>query len=134
MTKETKAERDAFAAVKQFKAAFDAADAAAIAATFAPDAVFLGTSMPGPERGRAKVLKYFQPAMSINLPKGIRIDSRQSLRLSDVAVLFSGRCTYWHTREGKKETAKARYTLLLVKGKRGWAIAHFHSSMAPAPR
>lgn len=133
MSKESKAEREASAVVDRFLAAFNAADAPGIAALFAPEAIFVGTAMAEPGLGPASVLAYFTPAMKVNLPKGVGLDTTETLTLSDAAVLFSGRCTFWHTREGKKETAPARYTLLVAKGASGWAIAHFHSSMRPPP-
>lgn len=133
MNKESQAVRDASAIVDRFLAAFNAADASGIAALFLPDSVFVGTAMAEPGRGPDSVLAYFTPAMKVNLPKGVGLDTTETLTLSDTAVLFSGRCTFWHTREGRKETAPARYTLLIAKGASGWAIAHFHSSMRPPP-
>ena len=129
----SEAEESALAVLDRFKAAFDAADAEALAALFAPKAIFLGTMMPGPTRDRGAVLGYFQRAASSNLPKGIAIDSHELLALGETAVIVSGQCTFSQTVNGKVEYAQARFTFVVAKDGGRWAISHFHSSILPPP-
>jgi uncharacterized protein (TIGR02246 family) len=126
------AKDSALALLHSFKAAFDAPDPVALAKLFASEAVFLGTSMAKPTRGRDAVLGYFQKALSFNLPKRIDIDGHELLTISDAAVVVSGHCTYSQTVNGKTDKAPARFTFVMVKDGERWRIGHFHSSMAPA--
>jgi ketosteroid isomerase-like protein len=46
---------DAFVVIEQFKKAYDASDPPAIVKLFAPDAIFLGTTMQRPTRDKARL-------------------------------------------------------------------------------
>lgn len=48
---------EAFTVIEQFKKAYDASDPPGIVKTFAPDAVFLGTTMQKPTRETDAILK-----------------------------------------------------------------------------
>jgi uncharacterized protein (TIGR02246 family) len=124
---------DAFVVVEQFKKGYDSADAAGIVRLFAPDAIFLGTTMPKPSKAPDAILKYFQASAATGQPKKIEIESWESLVLSDAAVIFSGQDTFTQTRDGKPVPSPARFTIVAVKGADGWQIAHFHSSSRPTP-
>ena len=47
---------EAFAVIEQFKKAYDAADPPAIVKLFAPDSIFLGTTMQKPTRDKEAIL------------------------------------------------------------------------------
>lgn len=125
---------DAFAVIEQFKKSYDASDPSAIVKLFAPDAVFLGTTMQRPTRDKDAILKYFQASASANLPKKVEIENYEVLQLSESAVLFTGQDTFSQTRDGKSIDTPARFTLVITKSAEGWGIGHFHSSMRPTPR
>jgi uncharacterized protein (TIGR02246 family) len=122
---------EAFSVIAQFKKAYDAADPQAIVQLFAPDSVFLGTSMQKPTREKDAILKYFQASASANLPKHVEIENYEVLQVSDTAVLFTGQDTFFQTRDGKGVPTPARFTFLITKGPEGWCIGHFHSSRRP---
>jgi len=122
---------DAFAIIAQFKKAYDAADPHAIVKLFAPDSIFLGTSMQKPTRDKDAILKYFQTSASANLPKHVEIENYEVLQVSDTAVLFTGQDTFFQTRDGTSVPTPARFTFLIIKGPEGWRIGHFHSSRRP---
>ena|SRR5438067_1209603 len=125
---------DAFAVIEQFKKSYDASDPPAIVKLFAPEAVFLGTTMLRPTRDKDAILKYFQASASANLPKKVEIENYEVLQLSESAFLFTGQDTFSQTRDGKTVDTPARFTLLITKSAQGWGIAHFHSSMRPNPQ
>ncbi|MFI5014226.1 MAG: YybH family protein [Hyphomicrobiales bacterium] len=125
---------DAFAVIEQFKKSFDASDPPAIVKLFAPDAVFLGTTMQRPTRDKEAILKYFQASASANLPKKVEIENYEVLQLSESAVLFTGQDTFSQTRDGKTIETPARFTFVITKDAQGWGIGHFHSSMRPSPQ
>jgi uncharacterized protein (TIGR02246 family) len=123
---------DAFVVIEQFKKAYDASDPPAIVKLFAPDAIFLGTTMQRPTRDKEGILKYFQASASANLPKKVEIENYEVLQLSETAVLFTGQDTFSQTRDGKTIETPARFTFVITKGPQGWGIGHFHSSMRPS--
>ncbi len=89
---------DAFVVIEQFKKAYDASDPPAIVKLFAPDALFLGTTMQRPTRDKEGILKYFQASASANLRKKVEIENYEVLQLSETAVLFTGQDTFSQTR------------------------------------
>ena len=123
---------DAFAVIEQFKKAYDAADPPAIVKLFAPDSVFLGTTMQRPTRDKEVILKYFQASASANLPKKVEIENYEVLQLSEAAIIFTGQDKFSQTRDGKTIETPARFTFVITKSAQGWAIAHFQSSVRPA--
>ena len=125
---------DAFAVIEQFKKAYDTADPPGVVKLFAPDAIFLGTTMQKPTRETAAILKYFQASAASNLPKKVEIENYEALQLSEIAVLFSGQDTFSQTRDGKTVETPARFTFLITKGAQGWRFSHFHSSRRPDPQ
>jgi uncharacterized protein (TIGR02246 family) len=122
---------EAFAVIEQFKKAYDASDPPEIVKTFAPDAVFLGTTMQKPTSETEAILKYFQASAAANLPKKIVIENYEALQISESAILFSGQDVFFQTRDGKTVETPARFTLLITNGVQGWRISHFHSSRRP---
>jgi uncharacterized protein (TIGR02246 family) len=122
---------EALAAIARFKAGFDASDPAAILATFAPGAVFLGTTMEKPTTDRAQILAYFQASAARDLPKRVEIENYEALAVSDSVILFSGQNTFFRTQEGAETNTPARFTFLLTKLDGAWRIGHFHSSRRP---
>lgn len=122
---------EAFAVIEQFKKAYDAADPPAIVKLFAPDSIFLGTTMQKPTRDKEAILKYFQASASANLPKHVEIENYEALQVSESAMLFTGQNVFFQTRDGKEVPTLARFTFLITKGPQGWSIGHFHSSRRP---
>jgi uncharacterized protein (TIGR02246 family) len=125
---------DAFAVVEQFKKAFDASDPPAVERLFARDAIFMGTSMQGPTKDSSTILKYFQNALMVDMPRRVEIESYDTLQLSDTAFLFTGQNRFFRTKDGKTLDAAARFTFVITKGSDGWRISHFHSSRRPMPQ
>jgi uncharacterized protein (TIGR02246 family) len=122
---------EAFSVIEQFKKAYDASDPPAIVKLFAPDSVFLGTTMQKPTREKEAILKYFQASASANLPKHVEIENYEVLQVSESAVLFTGQNVFYQTRDGKEVATPARFTFLITKGPQGWSLGHFHSSRRP---
>jgi uncharacterized protein (TIGR02246 family) len=125
---------EAFAVVEQFKTSYDAADPPGIVKLFAPDAIFLGTTMQKPTRDPDVILKYFQDSAAVNLPKNVNVENYDVLQVSDTAFVFSGQDVFSQTRDGKIVETPARFTFLITKGPQGWRISHFHSSVRPTPQ
>ena len=107
---------EAFAVIEQFKKAYDAADPPAIVKLFAPDSIFLGTTMQKPTRDKEAILKYFQASASANLPKHVEIENYEALQVSESAMLFTGQNVFFQTRDGKEVPTLARFTFLITKG------------------
>jgi uncharacterized protein (TIGR02246 family) len=122
---------EAFSVIEQFQKAYDVPDPPAIVKLFAPDSIFLGTTMQKPTRDKEVILKYFQASASANLPKHVEIENYEVLQLSETAVLFTGQNVFFQTRDGRSVPTPARFTLLITKGPQGWSISHFHSSRRP---
>jgi uncharacterized protein (TIGR02246 family) len=125
---------EAFVVVEQFKKAYDAADPPGILKLFAPDAIFLGTTMQKPTRDPEAILKYFQASFAANLSKKVEIENYETLQLSEAAVLFTGQDFFTQTKDGKTIETPARFSFLITKGAQGWRISHFHSSARPTPQ
>jgi uncharacterized protein (TIGR02246 family) len=121
----------ALAVIARFKAGFDASDPAAILATFAPGAVFLGTTMEQPTTDPAAILAYFRASAARDTPKRVEIETYEALSVADGVILFSGQNTFFRTQEGVEMSTPARFTFLLVKQDGAWRIGHFHSSRRP---
>jgi uncharacterized protein (TIGR02246 family) len=122
---------DAFALVEGFKRSYDARDAVAITRLFAPNAVFLGTTMAKPTTRSEDILAYFQASATRSPQASVIIENHEAFALSDNAYVFSGQNVFRTVQDGKETLAPARFTIVVAKGAEGWRIAHFHSSRRP---
>lgn len=126
---------DALAAYQQFFARFTTNNHEQMAALFAPDAQFYGTSSSELVTTPDGAQKYFAAALS-----GARGEVRARafepavLQLSDTVVVISGK---WHTertQEGKTVSgAPLRNSVVLQKRGERWLIVQFHNSPTPKP-
>ena len=125
---------DAQAAFSKFFPAFVAHNQAAVAAMFAPDAQFYGTSSLELVTTPEGVLKYFTAALD-------RPDTWQatplemtSQALSDSVVLIAGMWKVERTLDGKTTAiGPLRVTAVLQKRNDRWLVVQFHNSPRPAP-
>jgi uncharacterized protein (TIGR02246 family) len=124
---------DAFAVVGQFKAAYDSANPPAIVGLFAPNGIFLGTTMQKPTIDRGEILKYFEASAASNQPKRVEVESYETMQISENVFVFSGQNIFYQTRDGKTVETLARFSFVIVKTGDGWKIGHFHSSLRPTP-
>ncbi|TCR70210.1 SgcJ/EcaC family oxidoreductase [Bosea sp. BK604] len=125
---------DAFEAVRNWAAAFNASDVDRIIAAYTPQASVhgtMGTSLAvGPDALRA----YFGPAARRRSQVKLAEDGAEAMTaLGDDQVVAAGFYEFSGTRpDGQAFTAPARYTFVLIRQDGAWRIAHHHSSPRPA--
>jgi uncharacterized protein (TIGR02246 family) len=122
---------DAFAAVEQWVAAFNAHDVEKVVATFAPDALVLGTLSPTLATTPDDLRKYF--GASAAAKSEVRLGESSAIVLSDNAVEFIGFYEFSRPKDGQTVTTPARFTILATKRDGVWKIGHLHSSARPKP-
>ncbi len=117
------------AVLQQWCAAFEAADASAIAALYCTDAVMFGTTTQQALVGRAAVQAYFAAAFAA---LGLR-----RLELSQVTMQAWSQDTWvvgaldaLHPLPSGP-ALRGRLSLVLRREASGWQIAHFHRSALP---
>jgi uncharacterized protein (TIGR02246 family) len=104
----------------------------ALLALYAPDAVLWGTLSPTIRQGPAALREYFVAAYKA-LPGHKVSFGEQLIRVYGNTAINSGYYTFSYVKDGETRTIPARYTLVFVKGDKGWLIADHHSSTMPAP-
>jgi hypothetical protein len=126
---------DALAAYMKFFTTFTTNNHDQLAALFAPDALFYGTSSAELVTTPAGVQKYFVAALS-----GTRGDviarpfEQTALQLSDTVVAISGKWQSERTLNGKMVTnGPSRNTVVMQKRGAQWLIVQFHNSPTPKP-
>lgn len=125
---------DAQAAFSKFFPAFVAHNETAVAAMFAPDVQFYGTSSRELVTTPEGVLKYFTAALD-------RPDTWQatplemtSSALSDSVVMIAGMWKVDRTLDGKTTAiGPLRVTAVLQKRNDRWLVVQFHNSLRPVP-
>ncbi|HEV2957195.1 MAG TPA: nuclear transport factor 2 family protein [Xanthobacteraceae bacterium] len=125
---------DAQAAFSKFFPAFVARNQTAVAAMFAPDAQFYGTSSPELVTTPEGVLKYF--TVALDRPDTWQATSLQmtSTAVSESVVLIAGTWKIDRTLDGKTTAiGPLRVTAVLQKRNDRWLIVQFHNSPRPAP-
>jgi hypothetical protein len=118
----------AMAVLTQFLASFAAADGAAAARLFWPDALFWGTTSPDLATEADQVQAYFSSFAQWR-PQQRRAEwiSGTTLPLSDSAVMISGR---WQIVNGES-LRPLRLSMLVTRRGEAWGIAQFHNSPRP---
>ncbi|UPY35176.1 nuclear transport factor 2 family protein [Sediminicoccus sp. KRV36] len=118
----------ATAVLTQFLASFAAADGAAAARLFWPDALFWGTAAPDLATEAEQVRAYFSSFAQWR-PNQRRAEwiSGTTLPLSDSAVMISGR---WQIVSGEI-LRPLRVSMLVTRRGEAWRIAQFHNSPRP---
>jgi uncharacterized protein (TIGR02246 family) len=122
---------DAYHAVETWAAAFNAHDLEKIVATYAPNALVLGTLSPGLASTADELRAYFK--RSVAAKSEVKLGENAAVVISPEAVAFAG--FYEFSRPGKDgappNVNAARYSLVLVKQGGAWKIVHHHSSPRP---
>jgi uncharacterized protein (TIGR02246 family) len=124
---------DAQAAFSKFFPAFVAHNQAEVAAMFAPDAQFYGTSSPELVTKPEGVLQYFTAALDV--PATLRATPLQvtSTALSDDVVLIAGMWKVERTLDGNTAVVgPLRISAVLQKRNDRWLVVQFHNSPRPA--
>jgi ketosteroid isomerase-like protein len=106
-----------------------------MAALFAPDALFYGTSSSELVTTPDGVHKYFAAALSgARGELKARAFEPAALQLSDTVVVISGQWQTERTQDGKTVSgAPLRNTVVLHKRGDRWLIVQFHNSPTPKP-
>lgn len=125
---------DAFAAVRNWAAAFNASDIDKIIAAYTPQASVHGTMATSLAVGPDALRAYFgPPARRRNQVKLAEHGAEAVTVLGDDQVVAVGFYEFSGTRpDGQAFTAPARYTFVLIRQDGTWRIAHHHSSPRPA--
>ena len=122
---------DALQVVDAWTTAFANSDIEAMAALYAPDALFMGTGsrtvVTRPEGVRA----YFEKGFLTDRPRAARVYDTSVAVLSDTSVVVTGLDTISNTRDGKVISRNGRVTFVVAKRGSEWKIVHFHRSAAP---
>lgn len=111
--------------------AFSASDVDAIVATYAPDALFVGTGSKAIVTDQAGIRAYFEDALLNNRPRGAKLDSSSIRMLSDTAAVVTGLDTVTGVRGGQAYSVRGRVTFVVSKQGERWQIVHFHRSAMP---
>ena len=117
--------------IARWIAAFNAGDVERTVATYAPDALVLGTFSPGLASTTAELRDYFRAAAATQPQATMR--DYAAIVASDTAVIFSGFYDFSQIRNGATVMVPARFSFLTVKRDGQWLIAHHHSSSRPKP-
>lgn len=120
---------DVEAATQRWITAFNAKDQAGIAALYAPDAVFQGTSSGVIRDTPALVKEYFKSLVSLGDQRMATGDHRVQI-YGDIAI-NSGYYTRSGTQDGKPVEARARFSFVYARRNGQWLIVNHHSSSVP---
>jgi uncharacterized protein (TIGR02246 family) len=122
---------EALAVTGKWAAAFAASDAAAIAALYAPDALFLGTGSPAVVTTPAGVRAYFDNAFRPRAERKAVLLNPSVLELSDSVAIVNSLDCIDQTADGTTATGMGRVTFVVAKRGERWLIVHFHRSAVP---
>lgn len=124
---------DAIAVLTKWEKDFNAGDASAITALYAPDATLFGTLSPSVTSGPDKITAYF--AASAKNKTQVKLTGNPTVtKLGDQAFVLSGIYEFSGTRgDGQSFTAPARYSFVVANAAGQWRIVHQHSSPQPKP-
>lgn len=123
---------EANAVVDSWSAAYTSNEPEAVAKTYAPDAILLGTVSPVISVGTEAILKYFSRLRGSGNKNVIK--ERHTIVLGDDAVVITGFYEFTSIRDGKPLVRPARFTMLVTKRDGEWRIAHHHSSPHVQPK
>ncbi len=122
------------AAIDRWSAAYSANDLEAVAKSYWPDAILLGTKSPVISTGSDAIKKYFTDLKLAGSGNKNLIQERHSIPISDNAVLVTGFYEFTRMQEGKPVAGPSRFTMLVTKRGDEWRIAHHHSSPRVMPQ
>jgi len=120
---------DVEAATQRWIAAFNRKDTDGIAALYAPDAVFQGTSSGVIRDTPALVREYFKSLATLGDQRMATGDHRVQL-YGDIAI-NSGYYTRSGTQDGKPVEGRARFSFVYARRNGQWLIVNHHSSSVP---
>ena len=117
---------DAGAAVDRWAAAFNANDVDTLVEIYAADATLMGTSDAAVKQGRDAIRRYYSRLNRSG--DQVSLGERKIIALSDDIVYVTGDYEFSAVRDGERQMAPARFTMVLVRHGRDWLITHHHSS------
>ena len=117
---------DAGTTVDRWAAAFNANDVDALVGVYEADATLMGTAGPAVNQGRDAIRRYY--ARLTRSGDKVSLGERKTFVLSDDIVYVTGDYEFSALRNGERQMAPARFTMVLVRRGRDWLIAHHHSS------
>jgi uncharacterized protein (TIGR02246 family) len=120
---------DVEAATQRWITAFNAKDQAGIAALYAADAVFQGTSSGVIRDTPALVKEYFKSLATLGDQRMATGEHRVQV-YGDIAI-NSGYYTRSGTQDGKPVEGRARFSFVYARRNGQWLIVNHHSSSVP---
>ncbi len=125
---------EANAAIDRWSAAYSANDVEAVAKSYWPDAILLGTKSPVISTGGDAIKKYFTDLKLAGSGNKNSIQERHSIPLGKNAVVVTGFYEFTRMQGGKPVPGPSRFTMLVTKRGNEWRIAHHHSSPRVMPQ
>jgi len=122
---------DPYAIVKHWEAAFNAGDADAVTALYAPSATLWGTLAQEVTASTADIRSYFQQATRSGLK--VRLGAHLLRLVGGSDAVDCGHYEFSRAVDGQTMFLPARYSFVLTRQNDAWAIAHQHSSFMPKP-
>jgi uncharacterized protein (TIGR02246 family) len=122
---------EANAVIDRWSAAYSSNDPEAVVKYYQPDAILLGTTSPVISQGTEAIRSYF--AVIKGSGNKNTIGERHTLVLSDNAVVVTGFYEFIRMKSGQAVPDPSRFTMLLIKDRGEWLIAHHHSSPRVMP-
>jgi uncharacterized protein (TIGR02246 family) len=123
---------DVAAATNEWIEAFASHDAGKIAALYAPDAIFWGTTSPVIRDTPALIREYFE---NLKGRPTVRIElDEQHIRIYGDTAINTGRYTVHEVRDGQPTVRPLRFSFTYRRHEGRWLIVDHHSSALPAPR
>jgi uncharacterized protein (TIGR02246 family) len=122
---------EANAVINRWSAAYSANDPDAVAKTYRPDAILLGTFTPAISQGTDAIRAYYSDIKGSGAKN--TIGERYTMVLNDNAVVVTGFYDFTRLKDRQAVSAPSRFTMLLIKDAREWLIAHHHSSPRGQP-
>lgn len=121
---------DVAATTSAWTEAFASHDADRIAALYAPDAVFWGTTSPVIRDTPALIREYF---VNLKNRPTVRIElDEQHIRVYGDLAVNSGRYSVHEVREGQPTVRPLRFSFTYRRQEGRWLIVDHHSSALPA--
>jgi uncharacterized protein (TIGR02246 family) len=93
---------------------------------YAADATLMGTSDATVKQGRDAIHRYYS-RLNRSGDK-VSLGERKIIALSDDIAYVTGDYEFSAVRNGERQMAPARFTMVLVRQGRDWLITHHHSS------
>ena len=112
--------------INRWSAAYSANDPDAVAKTYRPDAILLGTFSPAISQGTDAIRAYFSDIKGSGAKNSI--GERYTMVLNDNAVVVTGFYDFTRLKDREAVSSPSRFTMLLIKHAGEWLIAHHHSS------